>query len=244
MLECAAGKRSLRVRFRSPNHEIVKAPVTSRIDLGRRQVDQIAICVERVKQSDLIGAHGRLNASQRFLGEAEHRFHRIIVPAKSYGAERRVVPAALIREVSVIVHLLLHPRYVRPLDSVWVLAMTRPVIKAALQRAHQRIVGTVAQLTDFVAAESLVLDLKMRSDEKFGRQLLDRKPDGLRSIDEAPIVYGPISFATTRGKQLGWSRVIEAAARFCLGHYGGPVGSLHRQRGLATRELKTHLRQR
>ena len=60
-----------------------------------------------------------------------------------------------------------------------------------------------------LAVKSSFFDFKMRSNQEFRRQFLDRKPDGFRGFAEAPISHGSIAFAAARRKQLRRGTIVE-----------------------------------
>src|SRR5215471_16531554 len=96
-------------------------------------------------------------------------------------------------------------------------------------------------MANFVTVESLLIDFEVRPYEKFGRQFLDCKSDGIRGFGKTPVAHWPVSLATARGKKLGRRGVVKAcqcllppalwlsnsvAASFCCAFMGNPLSQL------------------
>src|SRR6266568_9367340 len=65
-------------------HQVVRAFVAARINLGCRRADQVPIRIERAQESRLVETHARLNSLQRVLGAEECNLNRAVVSPEAH----------------------------------------------------------------------------------------------------------------------------------------------------------------
>ena len=71
--------------------QIVRAPPSTDVNLCSRGAYQIAVAIERIQQTRLVGAGVRLNSSQCALVDEECRFQRTVVPPEPHGSPGLVI---------------------------------------------------------------------------------------------------------------------------------------------------------